>query len=181
MNADDFLSLPETEARFELVNGVVLMSPSPRPRHWRFVQEILIQIQTFARPLGGFDTYAEVDVRLDDSTVYQPDLAVYARTPAIKPPERLTSPPDLVVEILSPGSKAFDLATKRDTYERFGVKEYWAIDPQDGSEPSGLRVRSWRLDLARYVETAADGDRLASTSLPGFVLDLAPLRAMSGV
>jgi len=61
------------------------------------------------------------------------------------------------------------------------VKEYWAIDPQDGSEPSGLRVRSWRLDLARYVETAADGDRLASTSLPGFVLDLAPLRAMSGV
>src|SRR5436190_11543249 len=69
MRAEDFFALGQTQERYELVNGVVLMSPSPHPNHWRLIEEILFQVQAFARPNGGFDTYSETDLYLDDQTV----------------------------------------------------------------------------------------------------------------
>lgn len=85
-------------------------------------------------------------------------------------PERLVLPADLVIEILSPGSTVMDLITKRDDYERFGVGEYWAVDPSD------LRIRAWRREGSRLIESAIEGERVPSAALVGFVLDVAALR-----
>lgn len=184
MRADDFFALGETPERYELINGVVVMSPSPKPNHWWLIEEVLFQIRAFSRAGGGggFDTYAETDLYLDEQTVYRPDLCVYARPRASKAPLRLTTPPDLVVEINSPGNKAYDLVTKRDSYERFGVKEYWAIDPDAPpvpSDPLGFRVRSWRQEKGRFIESLVEGDTLPSIAIAGFGLNLVPLREMT--
>jgi Uma2 family endonuclease len=78
--------------------------------------------------------------------------------------------PDLVIEVLSPGSKALDLITKKGDYERQDVAEYWVLDPADAS------IRVWRREGERLVESACAGDRVPSSAVPGFVLDLRPIR-----
>ncbi|MBC7773584.1 MAG: Uma2 family endonuclease [Pyrinomonadaceae bacterium] len=176
MRAVDFFALGETRERYELVNGVVVMSPSVRPRHWMVVHEVLKQLDAFNAPLKKLDIFAEIDLHLDQVTVFRPDLCVYCRvenTPPSPIPERLVAPPSLILEVLSPGSKPLDLVTKRDAYERFQVPEYWTIDPDDG------RVRAWSTQGGGdgiYMETPIIGDQLESTAIPGFRLDLHPIR-----
>jgi len=181
MSAEEFFALGETVERYELVNGVVLMSPGSAPNHWRYVREILFQIEVFGRAQlggGGFDVYAEsVDLLIDDQTVYQPDLCVYARRCTGAAPDRLTLPPDLIVEVASSETKRYDLVTKRDAYERFGVREYWSVDPNDGRD--GFRIRAWRREGAGFVEMPVTGSALASSAVPGFVLDIPRLIAMA--
>jgi len=176
MTAADYLALGETPERYELVNGVVCMSPAPTLRHQLFFGEIVFQMATIVRANPGFRYFPDSSVQFSADTVYEPDLSCY-RPGRIPPmPSRLTEAPDLVIEILSPGSRAFDLAAKKDDYERFGVVEYWAIDPADA------RVRCYRRGGDQLIESASPAaiDRtLPSTGLPGFVLNMAPLRALA--
>ncbi|HVU62582.1 MAG TPA: Uma2 family endonuclease [Phycisphaerales bacterium] len=180
MSAEEYFALGETEERYELVNGVVVMSPSPTPRHWRFVREILGQLDSFCGP-NAIDPYSETDIRVASSMVLRPDLCVYLRPPSERVPDRLVEPPDLVVEISSPGNKSYDLQTKHGAYERFGVKEYWMVDPWDPHEPPGMRVRAWRLERGAYVDMEVGADRLVSRVIDGFSLDLGRLRRLAGV
>ena len=71
-------------------------------------------------------------------------------------PDHLRGAPDLAVEIVSPQSRRYDSETKRADYERFGVLEYWLIDPQRGS------FTFLRLASGRYAEVAAEGDLFRS-------------------
>jgi Uma2 family endonuclease len=175
MRADEYLAIGETQERYELIDGVVVMSPSPRPRHWKVLHEIARQFDAFVERGGVADVYGETDLKLHDMAVFRPDLCVFVR-PTPKPfPDRLTEAPDLVVEILSPGAEARDFITKRDEYEKRGVKEYWVIDPNGG------RVRAWHLERSRLVESLVEGDSLASAGVPGFTLDLGRIvRLVSG-
>ena len=181
MGAEEFYAIGETAERYELINGVVVMSPSPTPRHWRFVREILRQLDAYCGPEGS-DPYADIDLYVEAMTVFRPDLCVFLRSPAGAVPSRLSEPPDLVVEISSPGNKSYDLKTKRDAYEKFGVKEYWSIDPYDPNEPPppGMRVRAWWLDRGRLVDLPVNPDSLASRAVAGFSLDLRPLGKLAG-
>ena len=189
MRADDFFVLGETAERYELVNGVVVASPSVRPRHWKVVHEVLKQLDLFNGGATRLEIFSEIDIHVDDVTVFRPDLCVYVREAGSgsegRIPERLTTPPDLILEVLSPGSKPLDLVTKRDAYERFGVREYWVIDPDDG------RVRAWSKRGVKpasgaaptstgvpYVESTVEGDRLPSIAIAGFLLDLRPIHAI---
>ena len=73
---------------------------------------------------------APIDVRLTPDNVLIPDVMFIARDRLhIIGPKAIDAPPDLVVEILSPGTRQRDLATKRTLYARFGVQEYWIVDP----------------------------------------------------
>jgi Uma2 family endonuclease len=85
---------------------------------------------------------------------------------------RIVGPPALVVEAASAGSRRYDAITKRDDYERFGVAEYWPVDP----EPDVVTFH--RLEDGQYVVVAPEGDRFASRAVPGFVLDLAAVRRL---
>lgn len=117
--------------------------------------------------------FAETDVRFSSGAVYRPDVCAYRTERLSAQVQRLDSPPDLVVEVLSPGGKPLDLITKRDDYDRFGVGEYWIVDPAIGE------VLCYRRRGARLYEGPAEGDGLPCAALPGFVLDLRPLRAMA--
>lgn len=173
MTADEYLALGETRERYELIDGVIVMSPSPTPKHSEVAVEITFQLKAFARRERSVRVFADVDVRMSSSVVYQPDLAVYRLSRLRGQVDRLAVAPDLVIEVLSPSSKSLDLVTKREDYERFGVGEYWVVEPEAAS------VRWFARKSDRLVETAVAGDRIASAAIPGFELELLPLRRIA--
>ncbi len=173
MTADDFLSTEETLERYELVDGVVVMSPSPTPWHQKIVRLIQRQLEPYLDANEGFEYFADVDLVLADRKVYAPDLVCYRAGRLPRLPRVLDTPPDLIMEVLSPGTKAFDLTTKRDDYEKFGVGEYLAYDPADG------KMRCYRRSGAVLLDTPVVGEVFESAALQGWRLDLRPLRELS--
>ena len=87
---------------------------------------------------------------------------------------QVTDAPDLVVEVLSPGSEPMDFITKRDDYDRFGVGEYWVANPRD------VTVRCWRRKGVKMLEVGVESDRIECESIPGLSVDLAKIRADLG-
>ncbi len=174
MTAEEYLAIGETAERYELIDGVVFMSPSPTPPHSEIALEVLGQVRDFNKRTKSIRIFAETDVRLSSGLVYRPDIVVYRsdRLPAGKI-ARLDLPPDLVIEVLSPSTKPYDLVTKRGDYERFGAQEYWVIDPDDAS------IRCWTPSGSNWAETPVRGDTLACTAIAGFVLELPPLRTIA--
>lgn len=72
--------------------------------------------------------FSEVKVVLDDENYFVPDLAIVCDKSKIKR-NHIAGAPDFVAEILSPSTRKRDIGYKKDLYERYGVKEYWLIDP----------------------------------------------------
>ena len=172
MTADEYLALGETHERYELIDGVVVMSPSPRPLHNRLALRIAALLDDHGEFGKSLLVFPETDLRLTRGKVYRPDISIYrsGRLPANV--ERLELPPDLVVEILSPGSKPFDYITKRDDYEAFGVVEYWVVDPETGG------VRAWHRHGSKLLESPVEGDTVPSFAIKGFALPLKDIQAI---
>ncbi len=132
----DYL-LWDDDQRWELIDGVPFaMSPAPRLRHQRVLVELSRQIANYLldKPCQLF--VAPFDVRLPEAdenddqveTVVQPDLSVICDSAKLDD-AGCRGAPDLIMEILSPGTAHIDLQIKLDRYERAGVREYWIVDP----------------------------------------------------
>jgi len=175
VTADEFLRLEEDGYRYELIEGVVCMSPSPTPRHQNVAVRIAAQIDAFLETHAVGHVFVEVDVDLGPGPqggdlVYRPDVVFNRADAAEGVPDRIIAPVDLVVEIISSTTRRFDSDTKKADYERAGVREYWLIDPERGE------MTFHRLSEGRYVEMTPTGDRLQTEAVPGFALDLARVR-----
>lgn len=142
MGAEEFLALGETRERYELSDGVVVMSPSATPPHNEALLEIALQLRAYADRTGAARIFPETDVRFGAERVYCPDISAYRSDRLPGRLERLDQPPDLIVEVLSPGTQALDLVTKRDAYDQAGMAEYWAADPDTGDVPA-LAAAEW--------------------------------------
>lgn len=175
MSAAEFLALPETTERYELIDGVVVMSPSASFGHQDIAGELQFQIRSFLELHPGGRVVTDVDVQLGARLVYRPDLIYLSAAKAARVTHRVTEPPDLIVEVISPESRARDTRTKRDDYERAGVGEYWLIDPELGT------FQFLVLREGRYVETPAGPEHYTSTVVAGFQLDLARVRRLFAV
>ncbi len=108
------------------------MTPSPVPKHQIVGGNVEFALQRHVRESDlGLVLDAPTDVRFTPDNVFIPDILFITRDRLhIIGPKAIDAPPDLVVEILSPGTRQRDLATKRALYARFGVQEYWIIDPE---------------------------------------------------
>jgi Uma2 family endonuclease len=107
------------------------MSPAPSPEHQEISAEFGFLILGFVkRKKSGKVLFAPMDVKLSASQVVQPDI-LFISNPHLKiiTKKCVEGVPDLVVEIISPSSHYRDTVEKKALYERFGVKEYWLIDP----------------------------------------------------
>jgi Uma2 family endonuclease len=128
-----YKSLPEGTLA-ELIDNTIYMSPSPISKHQLILNEINFQLLQFLKKdASGLVFIAPYDVYLDEtSNAVQPDIVVVLEDNRniIDPNGHIHGVPDLLVEVLSPGNKDHDLIKKKDLYERFGVKEYWIIDPE---------------------------------------------------
>ena len=128
---DLYAALPEDGKRYEVVDGVLYMSPSPGDFHQKICLLVAHYLLTHVMLAGlGQVRPAPFDVELAPDTVVQPDVMVVlnARLARITP-SRIKGAPDLVIEVLSPATEKYDRTEKRNAYERAGVTEYWLVDP----------------------------------------------------
>lgn len=177
MSAEEFLALGETQSRYELVDGVVCMSPSPGKLHQRLMLQIGAALSTFVEANRLGEVFVELDVHLGSGPqggdlVYRPDIIFLGPEKAGEPADYVVGAPDLVVEIVSPSSRRMDHETKKNDYERCGVREYWIIDPVQQS------MDFYTLRAGRFAPLPATADRLDSGVVTGFALDLSRVRAV---
>jgi Uma2 family endonuclease len=127
ITADEFFQLPETNLPTELIDGEIIQMPSPIPEHQRALRRIVALVGRLIP--NGEIFFAPLDVYFDDGNIVQPDLLwVAENSRCVITEKRLVGAPDLVIEILSPGSTRHDRKTKFRLYEKHGVREYWIID-----------------------------------------------------
>ena len=166
----DLVSWPDDGRRYELYDGEVYVAPAPMPRHQVALAELFGRLWQFAEGSGGLVLTAPIDIVFDELNVLQPDIAYFSlsRRHHLRPDAVTRVPPDLVVEVVSPSTVRNDLGRKKATFARFGVPEYWIVDPQIA------RVERYDLVDRRYVLTLAAGPResFESTSLAGFRCDV---------
>ena len=125
-----YAALPEDGQRYEVLDGVLYMSPAPNLWH----QDVALEIASFLRihvKLTGLGNVfiSPVDVELAPRSIVQPDVVVVLRDhEAILHYTRIIGAPDLVIEIASPSTERHDRRRKRALYARFGISEYWLVD-----------------------------------------------------
>jgi Uma2 family endonuclease len=114
-----------------LIDGELVVTPSPIPIHQIICSNIVYALERIVREQRlGRVLAAPVDIRFTPDNVLIPDIIFIARDRLhVVGPKTVDAPPDLVVEILSPGTRQRDLTVKRDLYMQFGVREYWVVDP----------------------------------------------------
>ncbi len=138
-----FKMLPEGTLA-EVIDNELFMSPAPTPFHQRIITSLLTDLNYFVRSNSLGEVFsAPVDLYLDEeSNAVQPDILFISNSnPLIIDQEGLHGVPDLIIEILSPGNKKHDQVTKKALYERFGVKEYWIVDPEN-KVSNGFRLHN---------------------------------------
>lgn len=130
-NYHDYLLFPADGNRHEIIDGEHYMTPAPNIKHQRISRNLEWVFQKFLRehPVGEiFD--APCDVVFSGYDIVEPDLVyVAAENKKIITEKNIQGAPDLVVEILSPGTTETDLDLKKKLYEKNQVKEYWVADP----------------------------------------------------
>jgi len=124
--------LLEEGAPFQLINGDLVMSPSPTSYHQLLSIRLSSRIQFYleSNNSNGICLCAPIDVVLNEENIFQPDLIyISAERKNELFHDQIMGAPDLIVEILSPSTAYYDLRQKKDFYERYGVKEYLIVDP----------------------------------------------------
>lgn len=165
----DYARTPEGEI-WELIDGEKFMPPSPGAAHQKIDMRLGSRLHSFVddRDLGEVYS-APFDVVLSDLDVVQPDLLFVSRERLhIITAANVRGAPDLVVEIRSPSTGNRDWTIKRDLYARYGVKEYWVVDPV------GRQVWVMALGNEGFDEIGSygAGDVLTSPTLEGLSIDL---------
>jgi len=124
----DYMSWPDDE-RWELIDGEAYnMGPAPTIKHQGIAGEFYSQLNQKLKGKSCFPFIAPVDVVLSADDVVQPDVLVVC-DPVKITEKNIQGVPDLVVEVLSPGTALKDMREKKLLYERSGVREYVVIDP----------------------------------------------------
>lgn len=166
---EDYLKTPEDQ-RYELIEGDLIMVPSPVPYHQKISRELGFELLKFVKDTDlGEVFYAPCDVVLSDENVVQPDILFISKDRLnIIGEKNIQGPPDLSVEIVSESSAYRDLIQKKRLYSSFGVKEFWLVIPEEGVvEVYTLTEKEYSL-LKRYKKD----DILESSFLKGLKIEL---------
>jgi Uma2 family endonuclease len=171
----DLVALPEDQLRHELIDGEHFVSPSPNTGHQEISKRLFRALDAHVeRHHIGEVLYAPFDVKLSLFTVLVPDLVYFTteRFARVVNEKHATAAPDLVVEILSPGTRRRDKGRKRAVYDREGVREYWIVDPEARSI-TVLRRPGADAGLTDVtVLTLAKDETLESPLFPGLTIPL---------
>ena len=167
----DYFDLPESDDRYELIDGELYMAPTPMPEHQIFVYYLAKVIEEFVtRHRLGRMIISPQDVVLSDDIVVQPDIMFVSneRMHIIRWGHYVQSAPDLVVEVLSPSTERLDRTVKRERYARFGVREYWIAD---------IVARTIEVNVSDGEKFAVagvygEGETFESGLLPGLKVDI---------
>jgi Uma2 family endonuclease len=170
---EDLKLIPPDRNRYEIVDGELFVSPAPRPLHQRITGNIFAALHQHVRQLRLGEVFvAPVDVVFAKGTVLEPDvLFISSSRLHYIGEDNLSGPPDLAVEVISESTKRLDREVKLKQYARYGVSEYWMVDP-DGNGVEVFRLKEEEYELA---ERLGFGDTLTSPLFPGLKLVVASL------
>jgi Uma2 family endonuclease len=170
---DDFVLFPDDGQRHELIDGEHIVSPAPNMHHQGAVGNIFGLIWSYlqTRPIGRVFG-APVDILFSPFDVVEPDVVYLSqeRVAEIVTKRYVDGAPNLVVEVASPSTRKRDKTIKRLLYEKFGVDEYWFVDPERTSVLVFRRVDGPFMPATEL--TLARGDVLTTPLLPGLDLPL---------
>ncbi len=121
--------LPEDGNRYEIIDGELFVTPSPRLVHGIAAFELAVILRPYARSMGMDVLLSPADIQYSERTVVQPDVFVFRRGPD-RPMKDWADvqPLQLAIEVLSPSTSRRDRTVKRDLYQTQGVPEYWIVD-----------------------------------------------------
>jgi Uma2 family endonuclease len=158
---------PDDGRRYELYDGEVIVVPAPLPRHQRVVLNVQRVLDEYERATGGLVFGAPFDIVLSDFDVVQPDVVFFTaeRRHLLDMMKATRVPPDLAVEVVSRSTEARDRGRKMQLLARFGVPEYWIVDPVANT------LEIYALDEARF--------RLVGTYEGTHAVQSATLRGLS--
>ncbi len=163
MTYDIYAAMPDDGQRYEIVEGAMeMMSPSPSTAH----QEISGELEYLLKQSCKSDYLiydAPLDVILSQTNVLQPDILMIHRSRLhIVTARGIEGPPDLVVEVISPGSRKRDKVDKMKIYARYHVPEYWIAD----SDTRTLEQYQLVGELYELNNLFEGDDRVTSDKLP---------------
>ena len=162
----DLQSWPDNGRRYELYGGEVVEVPAPFPRHQIALLECTDRLRAYIQRHGGMVLTSPIDIVFDEENVLQPDIVVFtaARRHHVPLDEAIRVAPDVAVEVLSSATAARDRNRKLRMFERFGVREYWIVDPVDEL----IEGRELRDGASVLAATVRRGEQVTSSVLAGF-------------
>lgn len=171
---EDWAQLPSDGTIYEVIDGVLYMSPPPSTSHETVSNNLDYTLMTYARKNKGRVFTAPVGVRLPNQPVpFQPDLVYVSKSRQhIIGKQYIEGVPDLVVEVLSPSNWPYDRHEKLQVYQEAGIPEYWIVDYR------ARTVEVFYLEEGEYVLQQGKlkvGDTAVSRALPGFQVAVAEI------
>ncbi len=161
LSYEDLAGFPDDGRRYELIDGSLIVIPAPGTIH-QLVVGAIYRLLWSARRAATVVLTAPVDFVPTATTALQPDVVVVDAGDIGE--ERLTRPPLLVVEVLSPSSRRHDLGSKRLAYAAAGVPVYWVIDPEPPVTLNALRLAGDDYELV--AEVRGDEEFVADEPFP---------------
>jgi Uma2 family endonuclease len=157
-----YAALPDDGQRYEIIDGVLYMAPSPTEAHQDAVLWLAHYLLIHVKIAGLGQVYvAPFDVELAPKLVVQPDVTVVLKANEEKiTSTRIIGSPDLVVEVSSPSTIGYDRREKQDMYAHAGIPEYWIVHPGEqmievltleGNEYSSLGIFSGQATLLSKI------------------------------
>ncbi len=160
----DYFALPDTNRFVELSEGELIMPPHPTETHQRVLDALYALMRTFVLEHGfGVIRFAPLPVRLWPGKIREPDILFVSHEHADRIGEQFYGPPDLVVEVISPGTRRVDRGEKFLEYARAGISEYWLVDP----EAQSIEVFVLQDGVYTLLVKAGPGEKARSQLLDG--------------
>jgi len=145
--------LPDDGNRYEIIDGVLYVTPAPRLLHQSVLGEFFFLLKPYGKLVGLYVLLSPADVTFADDTLVQPDLFAFPAPPNLAGFSYTDiAHLDVAIEVLSPSTARVDRSIKRRLYQAQGVDEYWIVDADTRS------VERWRPD-------AVEGERITGTLL----------------
>ena len=171
----EYEEMPPWPPFFQLIEGQLLMSPSPRTYHQLIVGRLysLLLNLVHSRKLGEV-FISPLDVFLSDINIYQPDIAFVSTANLYKVTDNgIEGAPDLCVEVLSKSTERFDRTTKKKVFAQAGLQQYWLVDPDARS----ISIFELIKEIDRPVEVHVPPAKFCPAVFEGLEIDLAKLFA----
>src|SRR5213083_1303169 len=167
---EDYCTLPDDGLRYEIIDGMLFAEPSPRRAHQKAVGNLFTILHAWVRAHDLGEVYvAPFDVLLDPSTTVEPDLVFVVRDRLEIVADRgVEGAPDLLVEVLSPGTARRDRVRKLNAYARLGVRHYWLVD-RDAKTGEAVELA---VGVYRLAAPLAGDDEFRPRAFPGLAISL---------
>lgn len=151
---NDYLTLPNNGVRYEILNGFLVQEPAPEPHHQRVVFHLARILNDYFSTVdpGGEVFIAPFDLKLSLNSIVQPDVIYIPGDRKTKDEDLLETLPELVIEVLSPSTKARDRVRKMELYRKRGISHYWLVDPDGVIEALHLQGEHYSIAAAAWAE-----------------------------